>query len=91
MAADLYPTKTRLALLRQVANSQVMTDPTAEHHHVVLFPDAPDVWANRVTVTARIDELERAGWVVDNEAEVFWHPTEAGLAVLAAADGRQPA
>lgn len=94
MAAELFPTKTRLALLRQVANSQVMTDisPEADDQDVILlFPDAPTSWQDRVKVTARIREMEQAGWVttVDNVG-MSWYPTEAGFAVLARADGRRP-
>jgi hypothetical protein len=86
--SDLYPTKTRLALLHQVANSQVLTDisPEADDQDVILlFPDAPTSWQDRAKVTARIREMEHAGWVttVDNIG-MSWYPTDAGLAVLAA-------
>ena len=67
-AVSLYPTKTRLALLRQVANSQVQAqyfDETQafDEPRAVLFPDAPTSWQDRRIVTARMRELERAGWV----------------------------
>lgn len=89
MPADLYPTKTRLALLRQIANSQVMTDLTHDGDGpapILLFPDAPTSWQDRVKVSARVDEMERAGWVRDELGT--WIPTEAGYAVL---DAHPPA
>ena len=83
--SDLYPTKTRLALLADVANSQVYTDITAEaadsgEDIIWLFPDAPTVWETRHKVTARIREMERAGWV--EEVGCQWALTDVGLDVL---------
>jgi len=87
---DLYPTKTRLALLRQVANSLVQSGYADD---VLLFPDAPTSWEYSRKVTARIEELERAGWVTELHPDhpgCWWVPTEAGYAVLAAADQATP-
>lgn len=88
MAADLYPTKTRLALLRQVANSQVITDisPEADDQDVIwLFPDAPTSWQWRTRVTARIREMEHAGWVTEGDhIGATWYPTDTGYDVLEA-------
>ena len=77
-----YPTKTRLALLRTVANHQVITDVTADIHLVWLFPDAPTSWFHRERVNARIAELEKAGWV-ECGPDLTWSVTDAGRQVLA--------
>jgi len=80
---SLYPTKTRLALLRQVANSQVATGD--DGHEVFAWPDAPTSWQDRVKVTARMDELVRAGWVTTDEADgpgVWWLLTDDGRKIL---------
>lgn len=80
---DLHPTKTRLTLLAQVANDQVTTDLTLdEGDRVVLHPDAPTSWSEQVTVTARIRQLEAAGWIEEDPA-AFWRLTDAGRDVLA--------
>lgn len=82
----LYPTTTRLRLLRQIANGQVGIDLTADlGYRAVLWPDAPTSWQDQVTVTARVNELERAGWVRRDDGEVWWLVTDAGNEVLAAA------
>ena len=77
----LFPTKTRVELLRQVANSQVLTDLTVDEFTVWLFPDAPTSWQDRVKVTARIRELDGAGWIAEN-AVGDWLVTDGGRAVL---------
>jgi hypothetical protein len=74
-----------LALLRAVANSQVMTQAFDETQvfdppRVLLFPDAPTSWQDSRIVTARVRELERAGWVA--EEFVTWVLTDAGRKVL---------
>lgn len=79
---DLFPTKTRLALLDDVANGQVLTDITEDDDVILLFPNAPTEWQSRVRVTARIRELERAGWI--HEDTHSWRLTAAGHTVLAA-------
>jgi hypothetical protein len=79
--AELYPTKNRRALLDAIANGQVLTDITAPVLDViVLFPNAPTEWQTRQTVTARVRELERAGWVEEDDAGVEWRTTDAGEA-----------
>lgn len=88
--SDLFPTKTRLALLRQVANSQVVTDivlDVDDQDVIWLFPDAPTSWQDHIRVTARIREMEHAGWVTTVDGVgMSWYPTDAGYAVLAEAD-----
>lgn len=87
MSDDLYPTPTRLALLRQVANGQVCTDFMASidteggDDVIVLFPDAPTAWSDRRRVTARIREMEAAGWVRELTGG-DWFLTDAGQALL---------
>ena len=84
MSEALYPTPTRLALLRQVANSQVQS---GDSDGVLLYPDAPDAWDNPQTVTARIYEMERSGWAVEanpGHPGSWWTPTVDGYAVLKA-------
>lgn len=52
---DLYPTKTRLALLDAIENGEVTGYPYYDSEHVDYF------WGTRVT--ASVNELIRAGWV----------------------------
>lgn len=85
MSGDLYPTKTRLGLLAEIANGQVLTDITADDDVILLFPWAPTQWQDRVKVTARVREMERAGWVETDTAGVTWQLTERGRAFLDAA------
>lgn len=86
--SDLFPTPTRLALLRDIDAGHVLVDTTVEKFTVVLFPDAPTSWQDRQTVTARVIELEVAGW-----AELApwhgWQLTDAGRAVLDTHGGQQ--
>lgn len=78
--SDLHPTPTRLALLRAVAAGEVHEDtfraPYKSHH-------------GRDNVTARIDDLYRAGWISFGEPAARWRRawqlTDAGRAVLEAA------
>lgn len=81
MTADLYPTPTRLRLLDQIANSQVATDITEDGDVIWLWPDAPTSWQDRVKVTARVRELETAGWAEQSHG-MWWIPTDTGYAVL---------
>lgn len=84
--ADLYPTPTRLRLLTEIANGQVLTDITREDDQdvILLFPDAPTSWQDRVKVTARVRELERAGWAEEFLLGPTWSLTDAGREVLEA-------
>ena len=82
--SGLYPTKTRLALLRQVANAQVLTDLTVDEFTVWLFPDAPTSWQDRVKVTARVREMDHAGWIAENTIG-DWQLTDDGCKVLESA------
>lgn len=82
----LYPTRTRLDLLRavdaqQVVDGDVSGDPDAQGEHWVC-PEFEDP----VRVTARIAELARAGWVELPDGHAIWRLTDAGRAVL---DGAQ--
>lgn len=87
--SDLYPTPTRLALLRDVANGQVMTDITRNEDVILLFPNAPTEWQTRQGVTSRVRELERVGWVEEDydDGHWEWQVTAAGRAVLDAHGG----
>lgn len=84
---DLYPTKTRLALLRDIRDGHVIEGPVE--------PWAGDVWntARAETgdqarkVTARVHELEDAGWVECGGDLTTWSLTAAGRAVLEAHGG----
>jgi len=82
--AELYPTKTRLALLQAVADGQV--------YQGTWYQDE-DFWADGVrdrNVTARMADLRRAGWVElggrdpGKQWRRLWRLTAAGAAVLAA-------
>ena len=77
---DLYPTKTRLVLLQDVGAGRVMSDVLAESDVIWLYPDAPVSWRDPVKVTARIREMERAGWV--REELGTWVLTDVGWKVL---------
>lgn len=57
--ADLYPTKTRLALLRNVQLGLVFRNGTDPESYLT---SGSGSGANRRTVTDRIAELCRAGW-----------------------------
>lgn len=74
----LYPTKTRLALLAAVNANDVIEGITEETDgHTWLVDDEA---GDRRKVTAAVAELERAGWVWQDEA--FWRLTPAGRAIL---------
>lgn len=88
MSAGLYPTKARLALLQAVADGEV------KQHRFVGYPSEvrwrQPAGRSRV-VTARIDEMQRAGWVEMGppvgKSMYSARPvvlTDAGKAVLAA-------
>lgn len=90
--SDLYPTKTRLDLLWAIYDGAVV-------EKYPLLPAKPySVWDDiereprLVRVTARVKELERAGWIVRGDRAIdswhgdrFWKVTAAGVAVLKAA------
>lgn len=78
---SLYPTKTRLGLLRDIAEDRVFTDVTAEHARIVFAPNAPDEWQTQQTVTSRVEELEREGWIEEHGCS-SWRLTDAGREVL---------
>lgn len=81
MSDELYPTPTRLELLRAIQNSVVEVDTTADDFTVVLFPYAPTSWQERQIVTARVLEVERAGWVELRPWDGY-KLTDAGRAIL---------
>lgn len=72
--ADLYPTKTRLALLADVAAGRVIDDEdfTPMLHH--------DEGTSRVA--AAILEMEAAGWVEQVRVDHVWSLTIVGRDVL---------
>jgi hypothetical protein len=79
----LHPTPTRLALLAAIKARKVTGYPTYDSGHVDYFWD--------FTVTARVNELIRAGWVPEYEPgpggrtpDFKVKLTEAGEKVLAA-------
>lgn len=80
---SLYPTKTRLALLRAVANGYVIDLPDFEGDAISTFDTsgAEDGEPAR-RVSARIDEFARAGWVCYGPDGVTLELTGAGRAVL---------
>lgn len=84
--SDLYPTKTRLRLLRAVQSGDVLDG------SVLIDDDAlGNAWLcepgeERRKVTARVIELEEAGWIVLDEPYVHWTLTAEGARVLAAAE-----
>jgi len=87
---ELFPTKTRLALLRDVGRGTVLRFPNGESRQH--FDDG-----TYTVINALIGELEQAGWVrvggVEtsgpyrsiNQRARLWQLTRAGEAVLAAA------
>lgn len=77
--SDLYPTKTRLMLLRDVAGIHREGDGRSYVH----WGDDCYCRGGRITrkVTAAMDEMERAGWIAP-ESPRGWHLTDAGRAVL---------
>lgn len=75
--SDLHPTKTRLAMLRAVDSD---TDRVWW-----CYEDGQSYWDaadGQRKVTSRMDELDRAGWVVTEPAGSRWLLTDAGRAVL---------
>jgi len=70
--AELYPTKTRLALLRAMKNGEVYRR-----------YDGVDIWGG-LKVNARVAELVRADLARFGSEDSHWWPTVAGEAVLAA-------
>lgn len=79
MSKDLYPTKTRLALLREVADGRIMLGAGG----IAYGGPCYSVVTGR-TVTARIAEMFHAGWVEPAEGTEggYWSLTDAGRAVL---------
>jgi hypothetical protein len=80
---DLYPTKTRLALVDHIRHHRVITNVLADDDTIVLFPDAPTSWQDQVTVTFRVREMEAAGWVESYCQGVEWRLTGVGQAIHA--------
>lgn len=82
--SELYPTKTRLALLRAVALGRVLDLPDEDRNRLESFDtsDAEDGEPAR-RVTARVTELARAGWIACPNG-VTWGLTRAGRQILEA-------
>lgn len=75
--ADLHPTPSRLGLLADVADHIVTTD-----QDVIWLDPSPPGGFTRTRVTARIRELETAGWVEDRGDR--WVLTDRGQELLVA-------
>lgn len=70
---SLFLTPTRLELLTACHEKRVVVNPLAGGRAMLSEAGYPIR-----TVQSRIEELERAGYVALDEAEVFWRPTQAG-------------
>jgi hypothetical protein len=84
MAVDLYPTPTRLALLREVATGEAWQKSTG--HTVV-----EQINGRVRNVTVRIAEMQQAGWIVLTPMRFGakrWDLTDAGTAALATNTGK---
>jgi hypothetical protein len=72
--SDLYPTPTRLALLREVAAERITRSLGSSYDR------------HGFSVTARMIEMRQAGWVVlvdlSGDFQYVWKLTDAGRAVL---------
>lgn len=75
--ADLYPTKVRVALLRDVDEHRVRDD--AAGVPMLHWNDDDAAQTCRIDVAMR--ELSAAGWVEPGDVNT-WHLTEAGRRVL---------
>lgn len=89
MADDLYPTKTRLTLLREVKQGHVYRTGTDPKSYLA------SNWLHWQTVTARIAELCQAGWTEpgpqnQHDRRRPYQITSLGEAVLAAEDEGNP-
>lgn len=82
--ADLHPTKTRLALLAEVVADNVLDGLTDETDGDIWLIDAAPPFDPPRKVTARMLELEKAGWVEQGPGIGSWRLTDAGRAVLEA-------
>lgn len=77
---SLYPTPTRLALLREI-DAENVTDGAEDDETYLIDPDPP--YDSR-KVTARVDEMQRAGWCdLDDRRPYLWVLTQPGRDVLA--------
>lgn len=73
--ADLYPTKTRLALLRDIADGKVADDPDGT-------PMLHLGGGERTKVASATWELESAGWIYQAEGYTGWQIAPLGRDVL---------
>jgi len=78
--SELYPTKTRLALLRAVEAGDVWAGTRDDSTQIDMFWVDPQPPHDSVKVTARIDEFHRAGWLSDEDLKPSL--SDAGRAVL---------
>lgn len=87
----LYPTPTRLALLREVDARNVcdgsLHSDDRHEGQTLLVPVMHDEPIRRVTAAVR--EMESAGWVELPDGHAIWHLTAAGRAVLDAHGGER--
>ena len=88
MSESLYPTKTRLALLRDVADGIVYQSLLSENRgHCYADAGGP---SGRRKVTAAVAEMQRVGWVrfaIPGRWSCHLELTDAGRAVLDAHGG----
>jgi hypothetical protein len=76
---DLYPTKARLALLRDVDDGKVC-DHSTEFAPYLRLDDG-----DLARVADAIWGMERAGWVMQPAASMLWELTDKGREILAGA------
>lgn len=71
---ELFPTKTRLALLRDVADGKVRSV------GALIWLHLDD--GSRAGVSVAVREMKSAGWVKCPGGQDTWEPTDKGRAVL---------
>lgn len=84
--ARLYPTPTRLALLRAVERGVVLQLPDEDRGDLATFDTSGAEHGEPARrVTASIGLLERANWVHLDVCSVTWRLTDLGRAILSEA------
>ena len=61
--ANLYPTKTRLALLQAIVDGEVVTGIGPRSARIDIYQVDPQPPHESTKVTSRVHELARAGWI----------------------------
>lgn len=80
--SELHPTRTRLALLAEVDADNVCDGLTDEYDGHIWLVDTAPPFDPPQKVTARVLELEKAGWVEQGPDGASWRLTDAGRDVL---------